>query len=169
MHEDIEIDDELLAQYRWRYVCLFTFQPRLKKLVALRGLRKFFSRVQRAEGVRLSWIAIMDENPWEGPFFYVILTGIKVPFRHYVLEWNQTGGHCHVLHSDLRGGLRVGSRQDHEHPGIACFRMALRDSRFRTVSELYPESLLNPPMKRPPWLLAALALKRRMRKAMRPR
>jgi hypothetical protein len=165
MLDDIEIDDELLAQYRWRYVCLFTFQPRLKKVVALRSLRKFLTRVQRAERARISWIAVMGENAWEGPFFYIILAGIKVPFRHYVLQWNQGSGHCHVLHSDLRGGLRVGSREDDEPPGIACFRMALRDSRFRTASELYPEGLLNPPIKRPPWLLAALALKRRMRKA----
>jgi hypothetical protein len=164
MHDDIEIDDELLAQYRWRYVCLFTFQPRLRKVVALRSLRKFLRRVQRSERVRLSWIAIMDEDAWEGPFIYVILTGMKAPFRHYVLQWNQTVGHCHVLHSDLRAGLRVGPRQDDEHPGVACFRMALRNSRFRTVSELYPENLLNPPTKRPPWLSASLALKRRMRK-----
>jgi hypothetical protein len=164
MHDDIEVDDELLAQYRWRYVCLFTFQPQLKKVVALNSLRKFLSRVQRAERARMSWIAVMDENAWEGPFIYVVLTGIKVPFRHYVLQWNQGSGHCHVLHSDLKGGLSVGSGHEAEHPGIACFRLALRNSKFRTVSELYPESLLNPPIKRPPWLSAALALKRRMRK-----
>lgn len=164
MLDDIEIDDELLAQYRWRYVCLFTFQPRLRKTVALRSLRKFLTRVQRAERARMSWIAVMDENAWEGPFFYVILTGIKVPFRHYIRQWNQTSGHCHVLHSDLKGGLMVGSGHDAEYPGIACFRMALQGSKFGTVSELYPENLLNPPVKRPPWLSAVLALKRRTRK-----
>jgi hypothetical protein len=99
---DVEVDDELLAQYRWHYICLFMLQASTQEGRRAAQSAEFLSQVQRAEKVRLSWIAIMDENAWEGPFFYLILTGIKAPFRHHVLRWNQTSGHCHVLHSDLK-------------------------------------------------------------------
>jgi hypothetical protein len=136
MAEEIEIDDELLRQYRRRYVCLFTFKAGVKSGSALRSVRSFLEDVQRAELTDLSWIAVVDESPYEGPFLHVMLAGIKGAFRDHVTGFNRSAGHCHLLHSGLKAGVRIGYSET-EHPGIASFRSALQAARFGVESELY--------------------------------
>jgi hypothetical protein len=48
------IDGELLALYRWRYLCMFTFKPGVKIEKAIRRVKDLMKAVGAAEGHRVS-------------------------------------------------------------------------------------------------------------------
>jgi hypothetical protein len=162
--EETIIDGELLALYRWRYICIFTFKPEVKSENAFRCIKEFLKTVGAAEGHRISSAASVSEIAWEGPIIHVCVAGIKAAFREHIRAFNGNSGHWHVQLSDLRGGISYCAADTNEHPGVAHFWRILENSPDQVLAALFLSDLHKPAEKLPTWFHALRAFARQTRR-----
>jgi hypothetical protein len=123
---------EALELYKWEHLCFVTFRPRVPINDAFETLRTWVGDIGRREHRRLHWIAVMNKVAWAGPFIYLVVGGIEVPFSHYVYQWNQSVEyHCHIIDSNCEDGLQFRQDQRRLTNSLTQFRAAIQTPGFK--------------------------------------
>jgi hypothetical protein len=164
MTENITIGGDLFALYRWRVLLIFTFKPGVTIENALRRLMIFLKMVDDAHGHRISWVASLNESPWEGPIIYVCVAGVKTRIREHIRVFNRNSGHCHVQHSDFKGGIAYCDMDPNENPDVASFWETLENSPDQVLGALGLSDLRKAAKNLPTRFHALRALARRPRR-----
>jgi hypothetical protein len=164
MTENFTIDGDLFALYRWKVLLIFTFKPGVKIENALHRVKTFLKMVGDAHGHRISWVASLNETAWEGPIIYVCVAGVKTRIRENIRAFNRNSGHCHVLHSDFKGGIAYCDMDSKENPGVASFWETLENSPDQVLGALGLSDLRTAPRNLPTRFHALRSLARRPRR-----
>jgi hypothetical protein len=164
--EDYNIfDAEFRALYRCKFLCIFLFKPSTTREKALRRVNDLMKLVAAAEGHLVSWVAAVAETSCEGPIIYVCIAGVRARFREQIRGFNRSSAHCHVVHSELRGGGTHSNLNTDQNTEATYFWKVFENSQDRVVGGLGFSGLRKSAASQPVWLQAQLRVHARRNSA----